>query len=317
MANNKVVIVGAGSVGATYAYALMQGGQAREIVLVDQDPERALGEVMDLQHGVAFTRPVELKLGTYADCADADLAVITAGARQRPGETRLDLTRRNAGITAAIVREIMAHGFGGVLLLVSNPVDLLTHVAWRVSGLPRRQVIGSGTVLDSARLRSLISKRCGVDPRNVHAYIIGEHGDSEVAAWSSASIGALPLRDFCRQCGACSSAPDYPKLLDQVKGAAYEIISRKGSTFYAVGLAMVQITDAVLRDEHHILPVSTVLEDFHGIGGVALALPTLVGRNGAERILDLPLSASELEALRHSADVLKGYLAQIDASGMA
>jgi L-lactate dehydrogenase len=186
---SKVVVVGAGSVGATYAYAMMQSGQAREIVLVDVDRERALGEVMDLQQGVAFTKPVDLKVGTYADCANADLVVVTAGAKQKPNETRLDLTKRNAGVVGGIIGDIMAHHFSGVLLMVSNPVDVLTQVAWRASGLPRRQVIGSGTVLDSARLRSLLSAHCRVDPRNVHAYVIGEHGDSEVAAWSSASIG--------------------------------------------------------------------------------------------------------------------------------
>lgn len=309
---NKVVIVGAGSVGATYAYALMQGGQAREIALVDMDPERALGEVMDLQHGLAFTRPVDLKVGTYADCRDADLVVITAGAKQRPGETRLDLTKRNAGIVASIVREVMKNGFNGILLMVSNPVDLLTHVAWKVSGLPRNQVIGSGTVLDSARLRSLLAQHCGVDARNVHAYIIGEHGDSEVAAWTSASIGAVPLRDYCNQCGACACMPDYPGLLDQVKRAAYEIITRKGATYYAVGLALVQITDAILRDEHRILPISTVIEDFHGISDVALALPAMVGRSGAERIMDIPLSDEELSALRSSATVLKEHLGELE-----
>jgi len=309
---NKVVIVGAGSVGATYAYALMQGGQAREIALVDMDPERALGEVMDLQHGLAFTRPVDIKVGTYADCADADIVVVTAGAKQRPGETRLDLTKRNAGIVTSIVREIMANHFNGILLMVSNPVDLLTHVAWKVSGLPRNQVIGSGTVLDSARLRSLLAQHCGVDTRNVHAYIIGEHGDSEVAAWTSASIGAVPLKDYCNQCGACSCMPDYPGLLEQVKRAAYEIITRKGATYYAVGLALVQITDAILRDEHRILPISTVIEDFHGITDVALALPAMVGRSGAERIMDIPLSEDELSALRSSATVLKEHLEQVE-----
>ncbi|HNX93533.1 MAG TPA: L-lactate dehydrogenase [Holophaga sp.] len=315
MANNKVVIIGAGSVGATYAYALMQGGQAREIALVDMDPERALGEVMDLQHGVAFTRPVVLKVGTYADCADADIVVVTAGAKQRAGETRLDLTKRNAGIVAGITREIMANKFNGILLMVSNPVDLLTQVAWKVSGLPRRQVIGSGTVLDSARLRSLLAKQCGVDPRNVHAYIIGEHGDSEVAAWTSASIGAVPLLDYCNQCGACASRPNYAKVLDQVKSAAYEIITRKGATFYAVGLAMVQITDAILRDEHRVLPISTVIENYQGIGGVALALPTIVGRGGAERILEIPLNEEELGALRRSAETLKEHMSQIELPG--
>jgi L-lactate dehydrogenase len=308
MANNKVVIIGAGSVGATYAYALMQGGQAREIVLVDLDHERAVGEVMDLQHGVAFTRPVEIKAGAYADCRDADLVVVTAGAKQKPGETRLDLTARNAGIIRGIVAELMRADFPGVLLMVSNPVDVLTQVAWKTSGLPRNRVIGSGTVLDSARLRSLLSAHCQADPRNIHVLVIGEHGDSEVAAWSAASIGGVSIRNYCEQCRRCLGEGHYRRLLDQVKHAAYEIIARKGATYYAIGLALVQITDAILRDEHRILPVSTVLEDFHGIRDVALSLPALLGRSGCERVLELALAPEEVEALVKSAQVIKSSL---------
>jgi L-lactate dehydrogenase len=306
---SKVVVVGAGSVGATYAYAMLQNGVAREIVLLDMDRERALGEVMDLQQGVSFTGPVDIKVGTYADCAEADLVVVTAGAKQKPGETRLDLTKRNTGIVGGIIGDIMAHHFSGILLMVSNPVDVLTQVAWKVSGLPRRQVLGSGTVLDSARLRSLISGHCGVDPRSVHAYVIGEHGDSEVAAWSSASIGGMPLATYCEQCKTCVPTSRYPVLMEQVKRAAYEIISRKGATFYAIGLALVQITNAILRDEHRVLPVSTVLENFHGIQDIALSLPAVVGRQGVERVLDIPLAPEELKALQDSAQVIKENLA--------
>jgi L-lactate dehydrogenase len=308
---SKVVIVGAGSVGATFAYALLQNGVAREIVLLDMDRERALGEVMDLQQGVAFTGPVDLKVGTFADCADADLVVVTAGAKQKPGETRLELTKRNTGIVGGIIGEIMANHFSGVLLMVSNPVDVLTQVAWKVSGLPRRQVLGSGTVLDSARLRSLISTHCGVDPRSVHAYVIGEHGDSELAAWSTASIGGMPLAAYCAQCRTCVPTARYPMLMEQVKRAAYEIIARKGATFYAIGLALVQITNAVLRDEHRVLPVSTVLENFHGIQDVALSLPAVVGRQGVERVLDLPLDPAELKALQDSAAVIQANLSGV------
>jgi L-lactate dehydrogenase len=312
MANNKVVIIGAGSVGATYAYALLISGQAREIVLVDMDRERAIGEVMDLQHGIAFTRPVDLKVGDYRDCEDADLVVVTAGAKQRPGETRLDLAQRNAGIIRQIVREIMARPFGGILLIVSNPVDVLTQVAWQVSGLPRARVLGSGTVLDSARLRSLISAHCHADPRNVHVVIIGEHGDSEVAAWSAATIGGVPILEYCAQCRTCPAQGDYAQLLDEVKRAAYEIISRKGATFYAIGLALVQITEAILRDEHRILPVSSVIEEFHGLKDVALSLPALVGSAGVERVLDLRLAPEEMEALRASAGVIKSSLQSLN-----
>lgn len=311
MANNKVVIVGAGSVGATFAYALMQGGQAREIVLLDQNMDRALGEVMDLQHGVSFTRPVIVKAGSYDDCTDADLVVVTAGAKQKPGETRLDLAAKNARMAAAIITEIMRRNFAGVLLMVSNPVDVLTQVAWKVSGLPRRRVIGSGTVLDSARLRSLLSTYCRVDPRNIHAHVIGEHGDSEVAAWSTASIGGVPIKKYCEVNPDGSLPGGYPDLLDQVKRAAYEIISRKGATFYAIGLALVQITDAILRDEHRVLPVSVVLEHFHGIRDIALSLPSVVGREGVERVLELDLAPEELAALQNSAETISRSLAGI------
>jgi L-lactate dehydrogenase len=307
----KVVIVGAGSVGATYAYALMQGGQAQEIVMLDLDRERALGEVMDLQHGIAFTRPVEIKVGTYADCADADLVVITAGAKQKNGETRLDLAKRNVGIISGIIGEIMFHQFAGILLMVSNPVDVLTQVAWRISGLPRKQVMGSGTVLDSARLRSLLATHCSVDPHNIHAYVIGEHGDSEVAAWTSANIGGVPIFDYCRQCNLCTPESRYPMLLEQVKHSAYEIIARKGATYYAVGLALVQITDAILRDEHRVLPVSSVHEDFEGIKDVALSLPAIVGRHGVERVLNIPLSKDERTALAESAMLIKKHSNEI------
>ncbi len=307
----KVVIVGAGSVGATYAYALMQGGQAQEIVMVDMDRERALGEVMDLQHGIAFTRPVEIKVGTYADCADADLVVITAGAKQKKDETRLDLTKRNVGIISGIIGEIMLHQFTGILLMVSNPVDVLTQVAWRISGLPRKQVLGSGTVLDSARLRSLLATHCSVDPHNIHAYVIGEHGDSEVAAWTAANIGGVPIIDYCNQCKVCTPESRYPILLEQVKRSAYEIIARKGATYYAVGLALVQITDAILRDEHRVLPVSSIHEEFEGIKDVALSLPAVVGRYGIERILNIPLSKEERAALAESAMLIKKHSSEI------
>lgn len=311
----KVVIVGAGSVGATFAYALMQSGQAQEIVLLDVNPERAKGEAMDLQQGVAFTRPVEVRSGTYDDCRDAEAVVVTAGAKQNPGESRLQLAGRNAAILKEMVPKIMEKGFAGILIMVSNPVDVLTQLAWKLSGLPRSRVIGSGTVLDSARLRSLLSSHCGVDARNIHALVIGEHGDSELAAWSAANIGGVPMRTYCNQCGSCPSEEQYPKLLDEVKRSAYEIIARKGATFYAVGLALVQIIDAILRDEKRVFPVSTVLEDFHGIRDVALALPAILGRQGVERILDMDLSGPEMAALQESARVIKKSLDSILENG--
>ncbi|MBN1596553.1 L-lactate dehydrogenase [candidate division FCPU426 bacterium] len=307
----KVVVIGAGSVGATFAYALLQSGQAREIVLIDVNREKALGEVMDLQQGAAFTRPVNIRLGEYRDCADADAVVVTAGAKQKAGETRLELSGRNARILAAMIPDIVRNGMKGVLIITSNPVDVLTQLAWKLSGLPRGRVLGSGTVLDSSRLRSLLSSHCRVDARNIHAMIIGEHGDSEVAAWSAATIGGVKIDRYCQSCGLCPGAEQYPHLLDQVKNAAYEIISRKGATFYAVGLALVQIVAAVLRDEHRVLPVTQVQEEVYGVSEVALSLPAVVGTNGVERVLALELSNDEQEALTRSARLLKENFQQV------
>jgi L-lactate dehydrogenase len=309
----KIVIIGAGSVGATYAYALMHSGNAREIVLVDANHERALGEAMDLQQGGAFTRPVEISAGDYRECGNADIVLITAGAKQRPGENRLDLLRRNALIIRDIVSKIREQGFHGILLVVSNPVDVLTHVAWQASGLPRSRVIGSGTVLDSSRLRVLLAQHCRVDARNVHAFIIGEHGDSEVAAWSAATVGGIPLEKYCADCNTCAGKERYPALLEAVKRSAYEIINRKGATYYAIGLALVQITDAIVRDEHRVLPVSSVHSSLFGISDLPLSLPAIVGREGIERVLTLPLNAAESEALKNSANVIKNSLESLSA----
>lgn len=308
---NKVVIVGAGSVGATFAYALAQNGSARHIVLTDLDRERALGEVMDLQQGTAFAQPVEITVGSPDDYADATAVVITAGAKQRPGETRLDLAGRNARILEGLIPQIVGSGFGGVLLMVSNPVDVLTQLAWQISGLPRERVLGSGTVLDSARLRALLAARCRVDARNVHAMIVGEHGDSEVAAWSAASIGGIPIDRYCANCARCPGQTPYRDLLHDVRRAAYEIISRKGSTYYAIGLSLVQIWNAIARDEHRVLPVSTVHPEFEGLRDVALSLPTVVGAAGAERVLPLNLADDERQALHQSAETLRSTLDRV------
>lgn len=303
--NQKVVIIGAGSVGATFAYALMQSNLAREIVIIDLNQEKALGEVMDLQQGIAFTRPVQIRLGDYSDCRDAAAVVVTAGAKQNPGEDRLALAGRNAGILKKMIPAIVKDGFDGVLIMTSNPVDVLTQMAFDISGLPRERVIGSGTVLDSSRLRALLSEHCQVDAANIHAMIIGEHGDSEVAAWSAATIGGMPIQQYCEVCGTCAPNDRYPQLLDQVKNSAYDIIQRKGATYYAIGLALVQIVGAVLRDEHRVLPVSYVMPSFEGIENVALSLPSIVGRRGVEKVLKLTLAKEEQAALYQSALIIK------------
>lgn len=308
---NKIVIFGAGSVGSTYAYALMLNSSAHEIVLIDQNMERALGEAMDLQHGLAFTRPVLIRTGDYTDFSDADIAVITAGAKRNPGESRMELAGRNAKIISAIIPDIVKSGFHGILLIISNPVDVLTHLSWKLSGFPRNRVLGSGTVLDSTRLRSLLSMHCGVDARNIHAIIIGEHGDSEFALWSSATIGGMPISRYCDTCRKCAPEERYPGFLKQVKQAAADVISKKGSTFYAIALALVQITDAILRDEHRVLPVSSVIENLYGINAIALSVPCIIGRNGIERILEFELNPEEKTNLKISADAIKETIEKI------
>ena len=308
----KVVIVGAGSVGSTFAYTLMQSGLAREIVLLDRDTERAEGEAMDLNHGLFFAPPVSIHVGDYEDCRDAGLIVITAGAKQQPGESRLDLVQRNAAICKQIMGEITARAGEAIIIMVTNPVDMLTHVAQEVSGWPRQRIIGSGTVLDSARFRYLLSEHCRVDPRNVHAYVIGEHGDSEVACWSMTHIAGVPLQEYClHTCGRDCSTEERARIFEQVRTSAYHVIEYKGATYYGVSMALERITGAILRDENSVLTVSVRADGHYGLEGVCLSLPAVVNRNGVERIVDAALPDGEQEALLHSAAVLKSVIARI------
>ncbi len=303
--SRRVAIVGAGAVGATLAYALMVRGQCDELVLIDVNRAKAEGEAMDLRHGLPFVRPVDVHVGDYADCAGADIVVITAGAASRPGETRHDLAERNTGIFGQIIPEVVRHNSDGILLVVTNPVDVLTYAALKLSGRPTNQVIGSGTVLDSARLRYLLAEHCEVDPRNVHAYVIGEHGDSEVPVWSLANIAGTRLTDFCVICQQdCDGIPK-EEIFHQVRDAAYEVIQRKGATYYAVGLAVASIVESILRNQHSILPVSSLMQGHYGLEDVCLSLPTIVGREGVIQVLELPLDADELAGLRRSATVLQ------------
>jgi L-lactate dehydrogenase len=304
-ASRRIAIVGAGAVGATFAYALMIRGQADEIVLIDVNRDKAEGEAMDLRHGLPFVRPVDVHVGDYAGCAGADIVVVTAGAPSRPGETRLDLAGRNAAIFRHIVPEIVRHNSGGVLLVVTNPVDVLTHLTLKMAGRPASKVIGSGTVLDSARFRYLLAEHCGVDPRNVHAYIIGEHGDSEVPVWSLANIAGARLTDYCVVCQRdCDGIPKQA-IFGQVRDAGYEVIQRKGATYYAVGLAVASIVESILRDQHSVLPVASLMQGQYGLEDVCLSLPTVVGRDGVVQVLELPLDEEEIAALRRSAAVLQ------------
>jgi L-lactate dehydrogenase len=302
---NKIAIVGAGTVGTTTAYAAMLNGLAREIVIVDLNQAKAEAEVKDLMHGSPFVPRVDLHCGSAADCAGAQVIVITAGAKQKPGQTRLQLMEANAAMLRGLLPSLQAASPDAILLMVSNPVDVLTYAAWKLSGLPRARVFGSGTVLDTARFRALLSARLGVAASNIHGYIAGEHGDSEVPIWSSLQIGNTNLASFRRSGAAPLDEAAREEIFHNVRDAAAQVIAAKGATNWAVGLAVARILEAVLRDEHAILPVSTVIEDWQGIRDVSLSLPTVVSAEGAGDVLDLTISAEEMQALRRSADILQ------------
>jgi L-lactate dehydrogenase len=312
--SRRITIVGAGAVGATLAYALMVRGQCDELVLVDVNRAKAEGEAMDLRHGLPFVRPVDVHVGDYADCAGADIVVITAGAASRPGETRLDLAERNAGIFRQIVPEVVRHNSDAILLVVTNPVDVLTYLTLQLSGHPNNKVIGSGTVLDSARFRFLLAEHCGVDPRNVHGYIIGEHGDSEVPVWSLANIAGVRLTDYCVICQRDCDGIPRDEIFHQVRDAAYDVIQRKGATFYAIGLSVASIIESILRDDHSVLPVSSLMQGQYGLQDVCLSLPTVVGREGIVQVLELPLDEDELAGLQDSAAVLQDVARAVGVS---
>lgn len=308
MFRGKIVVVGAGAVGSTTAYTLLLGGLFQDIVLIDINRDKAEGDALDMAHGVSLVKPVTVMAGDYSDCKDADIVVISAGAPQKPGQTRLDLLKDNVEIYKNIIKSVMKYAPGDVILMpVSNPVDILTYVAYKLSGLPKNQVIGSGTVLDTSRLKYLISRKTGVDARNCHTYIIGEHGDSEVAAWSVTNIGGMTMNEFCKYTGKCD-LNDLDKMYNEVKNSAYEIIRKKGATYYAIAVAVARICECIAGDENSILTVSGVFEGEYDIRDVALSVPTMVGGNGVERIFEVPFSKEEMKGLRDSAATLSGYL---------
>ena len=306
MPQRKVVVIGAGSVGATYSYALAQSGLADEIVLTDKNEDLMKGQVLDLAHGQTFFPTVGIRSGTIEECADAQVVVIAAGAAQKPGETRLQLIKKNAKITGSIAEEVAKSDCKGVMLVVTNPVDVLTYVALKRSGWEKGRVIGSGTVLDSSRFRHLLSKHCAVDVHNVHAYILGEHGDSEFAAWSMTNVAGINIDEYCPVCGKCSDWKKQRQLIEQqVRDSAYHIINYKGSTQFAVGLALVRITAAILRSQNSILSVSTLVESDFGINDVCLSVPCVVSDSGVTRIIESPLTSKELASLSNSASILR------------
>jgi L-lactate dehydrogenase len=304
----KITIIGAGNVGATFAYALMLSGLCTEIVLVDANYRKAEGEVMDLNHAVPLAHPTRIRAGGYPDCAGSAITVVTAGTAQKPGETRLDLVKRNAAILKSIIPEVVANNPGGMLLIASNPVDILSQVSLILSGLPDNKVIGSGTILDTARFRYLLSQHFNLDPRSVHAYIIGEHGDSEVPVWSLANVAGMPIEDFCKASGLGCNQVTRDQIFQQTRDAAYQIIERKGATFYAIGTGLVRIVESILRDQNTVLSVSTHIQGQYGIQDVFLSLPCVVNHIGIDRIIELPLNSGELEALQHSAQALQAVM---------
>lgn len=305
---SRVAVVGVGNVGATFAYALLLSGLAAEIVLIDANHARAEGEAMDLNHAVPFTHPTRIWAGAYEDCAGATVTVLAAGSNQKPGETRIDLIKKNASIWRQIVPEVAKYNPQGIVLVATNPVDVLTYAAWRLSGLPAERVIGSGTILDTGRFRYLLSQHFGVDARSVHAYIIGEHGDSEVPVWSSANIAGLRLPHFCKSQGRAYDEQAMEDIFSQTRDAAYRIIERKGATYYAVAAGLMLITQAILRDQRTVLSVSSLIEGYQGLQDVCFSLPTVIDRGGVEDIVRLELDAVESERLRHSADMLKSTI---------
>ncbi|KFZ27340.1 MAG: L-lactate dehydrogenase 1 [Candidatus Izimaplasma bacterium HR2] len=313
MQNSKVVIVGTGFVGMSYAYALVNQGTVEELVLIDINHDKAEGEAMDLNHGLAFApRKMNIRAGDYSECKDAGLVVITAGVNQKEGETRTHLLNRNAGIVKSVVKEIMASGFDGILLVASNPVDILAYVAWKESGLDKSRVIGSGTSLDTARLRYEVSRIINIDTRNVHAYILGEHGDSEFVCWSSANVGAKSISDVINTMDEISFN-DLDKIYVKVKDAAYEIIKRKKATYWGIGMALVRITSAIFNNENSIIPISVLNSgEYDCETDIYIGLPAVLNRDGVHHIVRLNLNADETIKLKNSATILRNNLASID-----
>ena len=307
----KAAIVGCGFVGASIAFRFLQQGLFSHLVLLDANQAKAEGEAMDLSDGLPYGAAMEITAGTYDDITDCALVVITAGANQKPGETRLDLIEKNTAILQSVIGEITARDFEGILLIVSNPVDVLTYAAWKISGYPRERVIGSGTVLDTGRLKQLLGEELGVDSRNIHAFIVGEHGDSELAVWSEANVSGLDLEDFCRIRGRALDKEEMDRLYREVRDSAYEIIRRKGATYYGIAMAVGRIAACIVKDERAVLPVSVVLSGQYGLEGLALSIPSIVGRNGLKEILEIPLSGEEQQALDASARQMKAAIASL------
>ena len=307
----KVAVIGCGFVGAASAFAIMESGLFSEMVLIDANKGKAEGEALDISHGLPFAKPMKIYAGEYKDISDAYVIVVTAGAGQKPGETRLDLVKKNVGIFKSIIPQIAEVNKEAIMLIVANPVDILTYAAWKLSGYPENRVFGSGTTLDTARFKYLLGQHLAVDSRSVHAFIIGEHGDSEIAAWSSANVSGIPIHDFCEMRGHFEHEKAMKEIAENVKNSAYEIIEKKGATYYGIAMSVRRICEAIVRDEKTILPVSSIQHDNHGISDVALSMPAIVGKDGVEGTVPISMNEDEEKALKVSADTLRGVISEV------
>ena len=308
----KAAIIGCGFVGSSIAFSLMQRGLYSELVLIDVNREKAEGEAMDLSHGLPYAASMQIYAGTYDDIADCAMVILTAGANQKPGETRLELIDKNVAILKGIIPELTRRMFQGILLVVSNPVDVLTYAAWRLSGFPARRVIGSGTVLDTARLKYQLGRHLDVDSRSVHAVIIGEHGDSELAVWGGANVSGIDLNHFCELRGYFDHQGSMQRIYESVRDSAYQIIERKGATYYGIAMAVARIAECIVKDQRSVLPVSVCLGGQYGLNGLCLSIPSIVGRRGVEQILEIPLSEEESNALHASAKQLQEVIEHLN-----
>lgn len=295
----RIVVIGVGAVGATTAYTLLLRERMDELVLIDSNHEKAIGDALDMNHGLPFLGKAKVWAGTYEDCREADVIVITAGAAQRPGEERIDLLKRNVAIYESMINDVLKYNNDGILLIATNPVDIMSYYTWKKCGWPVQRVIGSGTLLDSARFRYLIGNKLSIDPRSVHAHIVGEHGDSELPLWSLANIAGTELT---------LSEKEQEEIFVNTRDAAYRIIETKGATYYAIALALDRICTAILKNEASVLNVSTLLTNYHGVNNVYLGVPCIVDRSGVREVLPLVINDAEKKLLNISADKLKGLI---------
>lgn len=308
----KAAVIGCGFVGSASAFSLMNSGLFSELVLIDADQAKAEGEAMDISHGVPFARPMKIYAGNYDDIVDAAIIIVTAGANQKPEESRLDLVHKNVDIFKSIIPEIAKRNCKGILLIVANPVDILTYVALKLSGFEENRVIGSGTVLDTARLKTQLSEHLQVDSKSIHAFIIGEHGDSEIAAWSSSNVSGISMNEFCEMRGHYHHREATEEIAEKVKNSAYEIIDKKRATYYGIAMAVKRICEVIIRDEKSILPISSMMHGEYGIDDVVLSMPAIVGKNGLETKVPIALNEEEQEALKKSAETLKEVLVSLE-----